>query len=127
MLFAKVTLSEREFELYLQIYNYLSLDLPSPDLVIYLQANTETLYERVMSRGIEIEKSIDFEYLDSLNESYKEFFLSFERSPVMIVNTEYIDLANNLDDFDQLTEKLLDYFNNPEGRKMYFNPSPSLL
>ena len=127
MLFAKVTLSEREFELYLQIYNYLSLDLPSPDLVIYLQANTETLYERVMSRGIEIEKSIDFEYLDSLNESYKEFFLSFERSPVMIVNTEYIDLANNLDDFDQLTEKLLDYFNNPEGRKMYFNPSPSML
>ena len=54
-----------------------------------------------MLRGIQIEKSIDFEYLDSLNESYKEFFLSFERSPVMIVNTEYIDLANNLDDFDQ--------------------------
>ena len=127
MLFAKVTLSETEFELYLQIYNYLSLDLPSPDLVIYLQANTETLYERVMLRGIQIEKSIDFEYLDSLNESYKEFFLSFERSPVMIVNTEYIDLANNLEDFDVLTEKLLDYFNNPEGRKMYFNPSPSLL
>ena len=45
----------------------------------------------------------------------------------MIVNTEYIDLANNLEDFDVLTEKLLDYFNNPEGRKMYFNPSPSLL
>ena len=80
-----------------------------------------------MLRGIQIEKSIDFEYLDSLNESYKEFFLSFERSPVMIVNTEYIDLANNLEDFDVLTEKLLDYFNNPEGRKMYFNPSPSLL
>jgi len=127
MLFAKVTLSEREFELYLQIYNYLSLDLPTPDLVIYLQAHTETLYERVISRGIEIEKNIDFEYLESLNESYKDFFLSFERSPVMIVNTEFIDLANNENDFDQLVEKLLDYFNNPEGRKMYFNPSPSLL
>ncbi len=127
MLFAKVTLSEREFELYLQIYNYLSLDLPTPDLVIYLQAHTETLYERVISRGIEIEKNIDFEYLESLNESYKDFFLSFERSPVMIVNTEFIDLANNEDDFDQLVGKLLDYFNNPEGRKMYFNPSPSLL
>jgi len=127
MLFAKVTLSEREFELYLQIYNYLSLDLPTPGLVIYLQAHTETLYERVISRGIEIEKNIDFEYLESLNESYKDFFLSFERSPVMIVNTEFIDLANNENDFDQLVKKLLDYFNNPEGRKMYFNPSPSLL
>ena len=125
-LFAQVTLSEHELSLYNQIYDYLSLDLPTPDLVIYLQAETKTLFERVFQRGREIEKGISFEYLDLLNESYKEFFLAYDRSPVLIVNSEFLDLAHNQNDYMLLLEKLLEYFNNPEGRMMYFNPSPSL-
>ena len=125
-LFAQVTLSEHELSLYNQIYDYLSLDLPTPDLVIYLQAETKTLFERVLRRGREIEKGISFEYLDLLNESYKEFFLHYDRSPVLIVNSEFLDLAHNQNDYMLLLEKLLEYFNNPEGRMMYFNPSPSL-
>jgi len=125
-LFAKVTLSEHELSLYNQIYDYLSLDLPSPDLVIYLQAETKTLFERVVQRGIEIEKNISFEYLDLLNESYKEFFLNYDRSPVLIVNSEFLDLVHRKNDYILLLEKLLEYFNNPQGRMMYFNPSPSL-
>ena len=125
-LFAQVTLSEHELSLYNQIYDYLSLDLPTPDLVIYLQAETKTLFERVLQRGREIEKGISFEYLDLLNESYKEFFLDYDRSPVLIVNSEFLDLAYNQNDYMLLLEKLLEYFNNPEGRMMYFNPSPSL-
>ena len=125
-LFAQVTLSEHELSLYNQIYDFLSLDLPTPDLVIYLQAETKTLFERVAQRGREIEKGISFEYLDLLNESYKEFFLAYDRSPVLIVNSEFLDLAHNQNDYMLLLEKLLEYFNNPEGRMMYFNPSPSL-
>ena len=125
-LLAKVTLSEHELSLYNQIYDYLSLDLPTPDLVIYLQAETKTLFERVIQRGREIEKNVSFEYLDLLNESYKEFFLNYDRSPVLIVNSEFLDLAHNQNDYILLLEKLLEYFNNPEGRMMYFNPSPSL-
>ena len=125
-LFAQVTLSEHELSLYNQIYDYLSLDLPTPDLVIYLQAETKTLFERVLQRGREIEKGISFEYLGLLNESYKEFFLAYDRSPVLIVNSEFLDLAHNQNDYMLLLEKLLEYFNNPEGRMMYFNPSPSL-
>ena len=125
-LFAKVTLSEHELSLYNQIYDYLSLDLPSPDLVIYLQAETKTLFERVVQRGIEIERNISFEYLDLLNESYKEFFLNYDRSPVLIVNSEFLDLVHRKNDYILLLEKLLEYFNNPQGRMMYFNPSPSL-
>ena len=69
-LFAKATLSKEELKLYEQIYEYLSLDLPTPDLVVYLQAETKTLYERVMHRGIEMEKSISYDYLELLNETY---------------------------------------------------------
>ncbi len=126
-LFAKATLSSEELKLYEQIYQYLALDLPTPDLVIYLQAETRTLYERVMHRGIEMEKTISFDYLDLLNETYKEFFFDYERSPVLIVNSDYLDLQTNQSDYNLLLKKLLDYFNKPEGSKMYFNPSPTLI
>ena len=126
-LFAKATLSSEELKLYEQIYQYLAIDLPTPDLVIYLQADTKTLYERVMHRGIEMEKTISFEYLDLLNETYKEFFFDYERSPVLIVNSDYLDLQTNQSDYNLLLKKLLDYFNKPEGSKMYFNPSPTLI
>ena len=126
-LFAKATLSSEELKLYEQIYQYLAFDLPTPDLVIYLQAETRTLYERVMHRGIEMEKTISFDYLDLLNETYKEFFFDYERSPVLIVNSDYLDLQTNQSDYNLLLKKLLDYFNKPEGSKMYFNPSPTLI
>ena len=126
-LFAKATLSAEELKLYEQIYQYLAIDLPSPDLVIYLQAETKTLYERVMHRGIEMEKTISFDYLELLNETYKEFFFEYNRSPVLIVNSDYLDLQANKSDYNLLLEKLLEYFNKPEGSKMYFNPSPALI
>ena len=126
-LFAKATLSAEELKLYEQIYQYLSIDLPTPDLVIYLQAETKTLYERVMHRGIEMEKTISFDYLELLNETYKEFFFDYDRSHVLIVNSDYLDLQTSKSDYNLLLEKLLDYFNNPEGSKMYFNPSPALI
>jgi deoxyadenosine/deoxycytidine kinase len=126
-LFAKATLSAEELKLYEQIYDYLSIDLPTPDLVIYLQAETKTLYERVMHRGIEMEKTISFDYLELLNETYKEFFFDYSRSPVLIVNSDYLDFQTHENDYNLLLEKLLDYFNKPEGSKMYFNPSPTLI
>ena len=126
-LFAKATLNDQELKLYQQIYDYLSLDLPTPDLVIYLQAYTKTLHNRVIHRGIQMEKKVSFEYLDLLNESYKNFFFEYERSPVLIVNSEHLDLESNEEDFNLLLDKMLEYFNNPEGTKMYFNPSPVLI
>ena len=80
-----------------------------------------------MRRGIDIEKNITLKYLDILNESYLEFFQNYEKSPVLIVNSDFIDLVNNKKDYILLLEKLLEYFNNPEGRMRYFNPLPSLL
>ena len=126
-LFARATLSKEELKLYEQIYAYLSFDLPTPVLVVYLQAETKTLYERVMHRGIEMEKNISYEYLELLNETYKEFFFEYDRSPVLIVNSDYLELQSSKSDYDLLLEKLLDYFNKPEGTKMYFNPAPTLI
>ena len=74
-----------------------------------------------------MEKDINYDYLENLNEAYKEFFLNYDNSPVLIVNSEFIDFTSKEDDFLMLLSKLMEFFNNPEGRKMYFNPSPSFI
>ena len=42
-LFAQQNLDADEYELYLNVYEHLTIDAPKPDLVIYLQAPTDVL------------------------------------------------------------------------------------
>ena len=73
-IFAEVNLSEEEFALYDKIYAILAVDVPRPDLVIYLQARPEALYKRIRQRGRPYEREIDFEYIERLCEAYNTFF-----------------------------------------------------
>ena len=73
-LFARLTLNDDELRLYEQIFNQLKPQAPVPDLVIYLQASTETLIERVRKRAVGYERAISEEYLLRLAESYARFF-----------------------------------------------------
>ena len=69
-LFAELTLGPDEFRLYEQVYEQVSVDAPSPDLVVYLQAPVDVLIERISRRGIAYEESIQPDYLRRLNEAY---------------------------------------------------------
>ncbi|MFH0935186.1 MAG: deoxynucleoside kinase, partial [Pseudomonadota bacterium] len=73
-LFARLTLSDNEYKLYQSIYQGLAPQAPVPDLVIYLQAPTFMLSERVRRRGNRYERTIQDDYLERLAESYGEFF-----------------------------------------------------
>src|SRR5438552_1042317 len=92
-LFARLTLSGEELHLYQQIYDSLKPQAPKPDLVIYLQAQPEILYERVRRRGVEFERPISGEYLALLADSYNRFFYHFNGSPVLIVNSEKLNFV----------------------------------
>ena len=73
-LFANINLDKAEFDLYEQIYESLSLEAPTPDLVIYLQAPVTVLLDRIRKRGIAAEQQIDSDYLLTLSKAYTEFF-----------------------------------------------------
>ncbi|HMA13091.1 MAG TPA: deoxynucleoside kinase, partial [Steroidobacteraceae bacterium] len=73
VLFARLNLSDEEFKLYQNIYQGLAPQAPTPDLVIYLQANPDTLLERVRRRGHSYERSITDDYLARLGNSYGDF------------------------------------------------------
>lgn len=122
-LFAKQTLDHDEYDLYLNVYNHLILETPVPDLVIYLQAPTEVLLDRIQKRGIPSEQHIERSYLDRLNEAYKQFFHYFSQTSLLIVNCAEIDLVSNEDDYQQLVNYILDLSSGTH----YFNPKPTLL
>jgi deoxyadenosine/deoxycytidine kinase len=105
-LFARLTLDGDELHLYRQIFDSLKPQAPRPDLVIYLQAQPETLYERVRRRGVEFERPITAEYLALLADSYSRFFYNFSGVPVLIVNSEKLDFVREDRDLDLLIERV---------------------
>jgi deoxyguanosine kinase len=116
-LFARLTLSDAEYDLYQQIYHHVQPQASTPDLVIYLQASPTTLIERVKRRGNTFEKNISEEYLWRLTESYTRFFHQYEDAPVMIINSENLNFVDSQEDFDLLLRQV----NQMRGPREYFN------
>jgi deoxyguanosine kinase len=105
-LFARLNLSDDEFKLYQNIYQSLAPQAPAPDLVIYLQASTDTLIERVRRRGHNYERLVKNDYLARLSDSYGDFFHQYEDAPLMMVNSENLNFVENDADFKLLLERL---------------------
>lgn len=123
-LFAEQNLDADEFTLYKNVYTHLTIDAPVPDLVIYLQAPVEVLFNRIQNRGIPAERLIERQYLLKLIDAYTNFFHYYDRSTLLVVNSAEIDLVNNDADYEQLLEYIL----NPlKGSRHYYNPKPTLL
>lgn len=94
-LFARLNLDDDEFSLYLKVFSDLVPQTPAPDLVIYLQAPTEQLQGRVRQRGIDYEQGMDADYLTRLSAAYSDFFHRYDAAPLLIVNTEHLDLTRD--------------------------------
>ena len=105
-IFARLNLSDEEFKLYRQIADLAALDLPKPDLVIYLQAPVNELKRRVHKRGRDYESNLTDAYLERLSAAYVDFFYHFHGAPLLIVNTNAVDFANRDRDFEMLLQQL---------------------
>jgi deoxyadenosine/deoxycytidine kinase len=117
-LFARANLDDDELRLYDQVYAQMSLDLPVPDLVIYLQAPVDVLYERVRRRGVEYERYIEREYLQVLVDAYTQFFHHYTAAPLFVVNAEKINIVENDDDF----QMLLSHIRKNRSGRHFLNP-----
>jgi deoxyguanosine kinase len=122
-LFAEVNLSKEEMQLYDKVYDHLTIDEPTPDLVIYLQAPVDVLLDRINRRGNPNEKYLTGDYLERLNEAYSKFFLYYESAPLLIVNAAGINLHDSESDYEMLVDNIM---SNPKG-KNFLNPQPSIL
>ena len=114
-LFARLTLSDDEYRLYAQIHAQTAPLVPRPDLVIWLQADTETLLQRVQRRGLAMERSIDAEYLQRLSDAYAEYFERQPAMPLLAVDTTAFNPAFDDADFSRLIERLAGFRGPREG------------
>jgi deoxyadenosine/deoxycytidine kinase len=118
-LFARLNLADDELRLYEQILAQLQPQAATPDLVIYLQASSEALIERVARRGNPIEAGVSESYLRALSDSYTRFFHEYDDAPVLIINTEHLNPIDRAQDFSLLVERI----GKLRGRREYFNLS----
>ena len=106
-LFAALNLPDDQFDLYRRIHESMKpVDVPQPDLVIYLQAKPETLIGRVLQRGMDAERRITETYLERVAERYARFFYEYDAAPLFIVDAEVLNPVDLDDDFELLLERL---------------------
>ena len=99
-IYAYLNLDDNELFIYQRLYDLLAQDVPTPDLVIYLQAPVDTLLHRVRQRGVDYEQSIPDEYLARLADAYSRFFYQYDEAPCLIINSErlnFVDVPAHLD------------------------------
>jgi deoxyadenosine/deoxycytidine kinase len=105
-IFANLTLSAEELNLYQQIYSLLNTRVAKPDLVVYLQARPEVLYKRVKKRDKKYERSVTFEYLSEVSQAYNQFFFHYDETPLLVVNTSEIDFVASSKDLADLIKEI---------------------
>ena len=121
-LFAALNLNDKEMSLYNAVARILEKNVTSPDMVIFLQSDTDRLMQNIKFRGREYEKLIDWKYIDALNQMYNEYFFKFDYCPLMIINTNDIDFVKNKSDL----EEIIEFIRTPGEGTRYFNPIKSI-
>ena len=115
-LFARLNLSDEEYRLYAQMHRPIAAQLREPDLVVWLRASPRTLLGRVRSRGVPMERGIDFAYLERLCDAYAEFFDGYDGAPVFSVDTEHFNPLEHEADLVALLARLEDF----DGRRGHY-------
>ena len=120
-LFAALNLGDMELDLYNRIANELQKNIVYPDLIIFLQSETDRLMYNIKIRGREFERNMDYTYIDNLNQIYNEYFFRYDKGPLLIINTNDIDFVNNNDDL----EGIMNFLKEPIKGRQYYNPIKS--
>jgi deoxyguanosine kinase len=110
-IFAYLNLDDNELFIYQRLYDLLAADIPSPDLVIYLQAPTDVLEARLEARARLREPDTesldpDPDYLRELNEAYQHFFFHYTATPLLVVETSQVELHASDDALEDLVRQI---------------------
>jgi deoxyguanosine kinase len=117
-IFAYINLDNEELKLYEQYFAMFAPSVPTPDLVIYLQAKPEILRKRVNKRGVPSESDISPEYLEAVSQAYEHFFFRYSASNLLVVDTSEIDFVERNQDLQELLRRL----QHPVKGTQYFLP-----
>jgi len=106
LLFSKVNLDDDEYDLYMKLFEIINLQLPQPELLIYLHNPIEKLQWNIANRGRSYEQNISDEYLQQLNDRYNEYFRANTNMRIVIIDCSSLDFANNEDHYQNIKAQL---------------------
>jgi deoxyguanosine kinase len=105
-LFAQLNLAGDEWDVYQQIHDALAEQISAPDLIIYLQADTEVLMGRIAQRDRPYERDMDREYIEALRQAYDRFFSASHDVPVLTIDTNPLNFVTRREDFYEIVGKI---------------------
>ena len=108
-IFAYLILVDYELFIYQRLYDLLAHDVPAPDLVIYLQAPSDILLQRMPEKTAEAGETSprpDAAYVRELNEAYQHFFFHYSSTPLLVVETSQLDLGTSDAAVDDLMRQI---------------------
>src|SRR5499427_2874556 len=117
-IFAYINLNDQELEVYNRYFNFFRDQLPTPDLVIYLQASPEVLKRRLRKKNAPSEHAISDDYIEHVVKAYEHFFFHYTSSDLLVVNTNDIDFVERHQDLQELLRRLTE----PIRGTQYFLP-----
>ena len=92
-LFAQINLKGDELAMYYKVHEALAEKIEKPDLLLYLQASTDTLMQRIAFRDRPYERQMERSYIDDLNHAYDSFFAKpFDHTPVLTIETDNLNI-----------------------------------
>ncbi len=105
-LFANLNLSDEELALYDQVAKLVSVDIPKPDLVIYLQSQPDVIMQRIRLRNRNMEQGLSEAYLKNVMAAYDDFFFHYQDTPLLIVQTDQLDFSTRDEDVQALLQRI---------------------
>lgn len=117
-IFAYINLTDAELALYNRYYQTFRADIPTPELVIYLQPTPDVLKQRLKRKGVPGERAISDKYIEQVAAAYEHYFFHYSSSDLLVVNTSDIDFVHNNRDLQALLKRLSE----PVHGTQYFLP-----
>lgn len=105
-LFAEVNLHGDELEMYFKVHEALAEKITKPDLVVYLQADTDVLMQRIAQRDRPYERQMEVDYIAILNQTYETHFANYPAQRCLTINTNQLDYVRNPKDLENVNQRI---------------------
>ena len=92
LIFSKMNLSPKEFDLINELMGSLYKTMPKPDILLFLNRPLYELQKNIISRGRLYEKEISPDYLFTLSKGYENFLQRIDGIPILYINANEINL-----------------------------------
>jgi deoxyguanosine kinase len=106
-LFARINIQGDELDMYHRVHEALGEKIPKPDLLVYLQASTDTLMQRIAFRDRPYERQMERDYIHELNLAYDDFFSKpFDHTPVLKIDSNELNIIQNAEHLKSIETRI---------------------